>query len=106
MDASLDGAGLCSAPLSGNVVKELWRFSEHKGFYTRLVAPATATLTELGLETMAEFGAPAEAFDVSFPLHPSLTEGFRLTAWSSFPAKLTGVKLTVLLDCASIRALI
>ena len=75
MDASPDVAGLCSAPLGGNVVKELWRFSEQKGFYTRLVAPATATLTELGLETMAEFGAPAEAFDVTFPLRPSLTEG-------------------------------
>ena len=47
MDASPDDAGLCSAPLPGNVVKELRRFSEQKGFYTRLVAPAAATLLEL-----------------------------------------------------------
>ena len=75
MDASPEGAGLSSAPLPGNVVKELWRFSEQKGFYTRLVGCATATLLELGLESMTDLGAPVEAFDSAFPLRPALAEG-------------------------------
>eukprot|EP00439_Symbiodinium_sp_Y106_P019028 s5802_g2.t1 len=35
MDASPDGAGLVEADLPSSVVKELWRFSEQRGFYTR-----------------------------------------------------------------------
>ena len=34
MDASPDGAGLVEADLPNSVVKELWRFSEQRGFYT------------------------------------------------------------------------
>ena len=49
MDASPDGAGLCSAPLPASAIRELWRFSEQKGFYTKLQNNAGALLESLGL---------------------------------------------------------
>ncbi|OLP74955.1 hypothetical protein AK812_SmicGene45344, partial [Symbiodinium microadriaticum] len=53
MDASPTGAGLCSAVLPPHVVQELWRHSEQKGFYTRLLDPAAALLCDLGLSSDA-----------------------------------------------------
>lgn len=50
MDASPTGAGLCAAKLPPETVKELWRFSEQKGFYTKLLEPAGATLAAAGLD--------------------------------------------------------
>ncbi|CAE7896218.1 Kcnc2, partial [Symbiodinium necroappetens] len=50
MDASPTGAGLCAAKLPPATVKELWRFSEQKGFYTKLLEPAGATLAAAGLD--------------------------------------------------------
>ena len=56
-DASPYGAGICRGDLPREVVKELWRHGEQRGYYTALEAPATATLRELGLETEAFFGS-------------------------------------------------
>ncbi|CAE7940134.1 unnamed protein product, partial [Symbiodinium necroappetens] len=50
MDASPTGAGLCAAALPRDVVKELWRYSEQKGFYTKLLEPASAILAAAGLD--------------------------------------------------------
>ena len=50
MDASPDGAGLCAAALPQETVKELWRYSEQKGFYTKLLEPASAILAAAGLD--------------------------------------------------------
>ena len=55
--ASPYGAGICRGDLPREVVKELWRHGEQRGYYTALEAPATATLRELGLETEAFFGS-------------------------------------------------
>ncbi|CAE7035684.1 unnamed protein product [Symbiodinium sp. CCMP2592] len=49
MDASPTGAGLCAASLPPAVLKELWRHGEQKGFYTKLLEPASALLAELEL---------------------------------------------------------
>ena len=49
MDASPSGAGLCCAALPESVLRELWRHTEQKGFYTKLLEPASALLTDLGL---------------------------------------------------------
>ena len=49
MDASPTGAGICCATLPGPVVKELWRHTEQKGFYTKLLEPASALLQSLDL---------------------------------------------------------
>ena len=49
MDASPTGAGLCCADLPEHVVKELWRHTEQKGFYTKLLDPASALLNTLDL---------------------------------------------------------
>ncbi|CAE7477405.1 NLRC3, partial [Symbiodinium necroappetens] len=49
MDASPSGAGLCRAALPESVLRELWRHTEQKGFYTKLLEPASALLTDLGL---------------------------------------------------------
>lgn len=50
MDASPTGGGLCAAELPSDAVKELWRFSEQKRFYTKLLEPAGAILATAGLE--------------------------------------------------------
>ena len=50
MDASPDGPGLCAAALPQETVKELWRYSEQKGFYTKLLEPASAILAAAGLD--------------------------------------------------------
>ena len=50
MDASPTGAGLCAATLPRDAVKELWRYSEQKGFYTKLLEPAGAILAAAGLD--------------------------------------------------------
>ncbi|CAE7206111.1 unnamed protein product [Symbiodinium pilosum] len=60
MDASPSGGCLCSAAMPASEAQELWRFSEQRGFYTRLLGPASALLAELGLEFMPEFGPDCE----------------------------------------------
>ena len=43
-DASPEGAGICRAQESTSVVSELWRHSEQRGYYTRLLNPAAEIL--------------------------------------------------------------
>ena len=50
MDTSPAGAGLCAATLPRDTVKELWRYSEQKGYYTELLEPAGAILAAAGLD--------------------------------------------------------
>ena len=61
MDASPEGAGIAYAPVPDEVVKELWRHGEHRGYYTKLEGGATALLREQGFDTEPWFGA-AENF--------------------------------------------
>ncbi|CAE7376299.1 unnamed protein product [Symbiodinium sp. CCMP2592] len=76
MDASPTGAGLCAASVPATAVAELHRFAEQRGYYTKLEAPATATLRELGLETEPTyFDAEAPAPRLEIPLPRSLSEG-------------------------------
>ena len=78
MDASPHGSGICQVDEDANVVTELWRHSEQKGFYTRLSNPAASILEELGLPSEAVFGANIEPVhtSVNFPPPRSLREGF------------------------------
>lgn len=57
MDASPYGGGIVSAHESPELVSELWRHTEQRGFYTRLSSPASAVLQELGIEPEPVFGA-------------------------------------------------
>ena len=76
MDASPWGAGLCSAPLPECAIAELHRHTEQRGFYTKLEAPASAALRELGLETEPTYFEPeAPTVIPELPLPRSLTEG-------------------------------
>ena len=58
MDASPAGAGIAYAPVPEEVIKELWRHGEHRGYYTKLEGGATALLREQGFDTEPWFGAP------------------------------------------------
>ncbi len=69
LDASPHGAGICQATESEQVIRELWRHSEQRGFYTKLSNPAAAILQELGLEHEPEFGVQSQ-FQASFVPHP------------------------------------
>ena len=80
MDASPTGGGLCCADVPSPVVQELWRFSEQRGFYTRLLGPSSALLSELGLDVASDFG-PSDGVDADLrtglslagaPIRPSL----------------------------------
>ncbi|CAE7848186.1 unnamed protein product, partial [Symbiodinium necroappetens] len=55
MDASPTGAALCSCDAPPPVVQELWRFTEQRGYHTRLEGPATAALREKGFESSVEY---------------------------------------------------
>ena len=74
MDASPSGAALCSVEAPVTAVQELWRHTEQRGYYTRLEAPASAALRELGEESLVEYGS--EAFCADFhPVPATLSEG-------------------------------
>ena len=75
MDASPTGAGLCSAPSTEAAVRELWRLSEQRGFYTKLEAPSSAALRELGFESSVPYESNEDCSGSLFPLHNSLAEG-------------------------------
>ena len=79
-DASPWGAAVCSAPVTSEVTKELWRHCEQKGYYTRLQSPTSAYLTEKGLTSeFAEALAPEPVVtchgDVFEPIPAALAEG-------------------------------
>lgn len=69
LDASPQGAGICQADENENVIGELWRHSEQRGFYTRLSNPASSVLQELGLEHEPEFGVQSQ-YHTTFVPHP------------------------------------
>ena len=75
MDASPTGAGLCSAPSTVTAVRELWRLSEQRGFYTKLEAPSSAALRELGHDSSVPYTCSGDASASLFPLPRALTEG-------------------------------
>ena len=53
-DASPDGGGICVASEEPQVVGELWRHCEQRGYYTQLLNPAATLLAELNLEHLDE----------------------------------------------------
>jgi len=63
-DASPYGGGICVASEGIPVVKELWRHCEQRGYYSGLLNPSGAILSELGLEpatvALPELGEPVE----------------------------------------------
>ena len=91
MDASPSGGGLCSTAMPASVAQELWRFSEQRGFYTRLLGPASALLSELGLDFMPEFGPECE-------LDSALQASVRSTGASDRPLLLRPVQEGILFD--------
>ena len=77
-DASPFGAGICEASESPEVVAELWRHSEQKGYYTQLLNPSASILKELG----EDYEVPdlpdhdADPLDSAYRVVPSvLSEG-------------------------------
>lgn len=53
LDASPWAGGIVVADSSPEVVAELWRHSEQKGFYTNLMGPASSALREIGIDPQA-----------------------------------------------------
>ena len=76
VDASPTGAGLCSASSTETAVKDLWRYTEQRGYYTKLEAPSSEAILGLGLESEVLRGPGSSAAPDFFPLPASLTEGF------------------------------
>ena len=77
MDASPSGAALCKVTIPQCATSEFWRFCEQRGYRTKLEPPSSAALRELGLESALEYGdEPPPTLEGSFPLRPSLVEGF------------------------------
>ena len=79
-DASPTGGAVVVAPISPAATQELWRHSEQKGYYTRLLSPASAVLAELGYEpeSSLQFGGEAslQTCEMVQQIPSSLTEGF------------------------------
>ena len=76
-DASPSGAGICEVDEHPNVVSELWRHSEQRGYYTSLVNPSAEVLAGLG-ESFEEPPLPesdASPLDWSIRIPSSLSEG-------------------------------
>ena len=86
-DASPFGAGICGADLPENVLRELWRHGEQRGYYTKLEDPASAALRELGLDAVPAFGSESSAPRIPGPtcsVPRSLREGFLFDAVEVF----------------------
>ena len=76
-DASPYGGGICVSPESEQVVSELWRHSEQRGYYTQLLNPSGAILAEMGLDhEEGELPPPVEQLNETDLRVPApLTEG-------------------------------
>ncbi len=60
-DASPSGGAVIAAPVDPKVTEELWRHSEQRGFYTKLVSPVSQILLEKGIDPEAvQFGSDWE----------------------------------------------
>lgn len=77
-DASPHGAGICVCPEDRVVVEELWRHSEQRGYYTRLLNPAASVLSEMGLDHIEENlpDTNASPLDEQLRIPAPLAEGF------------------------------
>ena len=82
MDASPTGGAVCSAEIGSEACRELWRHTEQRGYYTKLLSPASSLLAEKGITPLTSEGlAPeplivhqAEPFIPTIP--QSLDEGY------------------------------
>ena len=79
-DASPWGAAVVAASVEPAVSRELWRHCEQKGYYTKLLSPASTVLTELGMPSaVVDSYAPPplqhDHGDLFDPVPPSLEEG-------------------------------
>ena len=81
-DASPSGGAVISASTSTSMTQELWRHTEQRGFYTRLLSPSAEILHEKGFSTEVDQTEPSNAFPIPqadpFPIlgvPPSLSEG-------------------------------
>jgi len=76
-DASPSGAGICVADESPEVVSELWRHSEQRGYYTSLINPSAEILAGLNesFEEPPVPGSDAAPLDWSIRIPSSLPEG-------------------------------
>ena len=52
-DASPSGGAVIGASVHPNVTRELWRHTEQRGFYTKLVSPVSQILIEKGIDPAA-----------------------------------------------------
>ena len=81
LDASPWGGGIVVADSQPEVVSELWRHSEQKGFYTNLLSPAGEMLKRVGIDpTQEELLCLSEterdlAADQPFRIPEALSEG-------------------------------
>ena len=57
-DASPSGGAVIAAEVSPHVTRELWRHTEQRGFYTKLVSPVSQILIEKGIDPEAVQFAP------------------------------------------------
>lgn len=64
-DASPVGGSVIYAPISTNMTQELWRHSEQRGFYTRLLNPAAEILHEKGFQTSIDLDQPYNSPEIS-----------------------------------------
>lgn len=104
-DASPAGGAVTSTKISSFMTQELWRHSEQRGFYTKLLSPAAEILHEKGMQVEADKINPKGYLEslnstdlvASFGVPPPLSEGilydcvefFRGTGgWSSAHAQL------------------
>eukprot|EP00435_Cladocopium_sp_Y103_P069666 s198_g33.t1 len=80
-DASPAGGAVCYAEVGSEVTKEFWRHTEQRGFYTKLLNPASAALVEHGIdEDTSKLLAPPplgpiDSPGASYNIPPPLAEG-------------------------------
>ena len=101
-DASPAGGAVCYAYLGGHASKEFWRRTEQRGFYTKLLNPASATLVEHGIEELGSQAFLSEPIKpssscvpTSFKYPPPLAEGFVFDCCEIFEVAETGPQHTV-----------
>ena len=58
-DASPSGGAVIAAQVTPSVTRELWRHTEQRGFYTKLVSPVSQILIEKGIDPEAVQFAPS-----------------------------------------------
>ena len=64
-DASPLWGAVCQASVSPAATQELWRHSEQRGYYTRLKSPASAVLSELGIQSAVDEQYAHDPYDIN-----------------------------------------